>query len=92
MVIIGGMGSLFGAVLGATFVTVLPYLIEYGLFLLPISKDIETILFAINYAAFGLATMLFLLFEPGRLVGLGGRALARLPALLAFAEKKGIAR
>jgi len=92
MVIIGGMGSLFGAVLGATFVTVLPYLIEYGLFLLPIGKDVETTLFAINYAAFGLATMLFLLLEPGGLVGIGERALAWLPSLLALREKKEVAR
>src|SRR5437660_4021202 len=35
MVIIGGMGSLLGALLGAAFVTVFPYLIEAGLLALP---------------------------------------------------------
>src|SRR5207244_8006985 len=35
MIIIGGMGSLFGAVLGAIFVTIFPYIIEIGLFTLP---------------------------------------------------------
>jgi branched-chain amino acid transport system permease protein len=88
MVIIGGMGSLVGAVLGAIFVTVLPYLIEYGLFLLPVGKDVETTLFAINYAAFGLATMLFLLLEPGGLVGLGGRIVSGLSALQDSGAKK----
>jgi branched-chain amino acid transport system permease protein len=77
MVIIGGMGSLLGAVLGATFVTVLPYVIEHAIFLLPVGKDVENTLFAVNYAAFGLVTMLFLLVEPGGLVGLGERVFAR---------------
>ena len=87
MVIIGGMGSLLGAVLGAAFVTVLPYVIEYAIFLLPVGKDVETTLFAVNYAAFGLVTMLFLLVEPGGLVGLGERLFARLRALRPDAAK-----
>jgi branched-chain amino acid transport system permease protein len=35
MVIIGGMGSLLGALLGAAFVTIFPYIIETGLLALP---------------------------------------------------------
>jgi branched-chain amino acid transport system permease protein len=77
MVIIGGMGSLIGAVLGAAFVTLLPYLIEYLLFLLPGAQNAENTLFAINYAAFGAVMMIFLVIEPGGLAGLGRRFFLR---------------
>jgi branched-chain amino acid transport system permease protein len=77
MVIIGGLGSLPGAVLGAVFVTVMPYVIEYVLFLVPSGGNVESSLFAVNYAAFGLVMMLFLLVEPGGLVGVSRRILAR---------------
>jgi branched-chain amino acid transport system permease protein len=77
MVIIGGLGSLLGALLGAVFVTVMPYFIEYLLFLLPVGGNVESSLFAVNYAAFGLVMMLFLLVEPGGLVGVGRRIAAR---------------
>jgi branched-chain amino acid transport system permease protein len=77
MVIIGGLGSLPGAVLGAIFVTVLPYVIEYLLFLVPTGRNVESSLFAVNYAAFGLVMMLFLLIEPGGLIGISRRIVAR---------------
>jgi branched-chain amino acid transport system permease protein len=77
MVIIGGMGSLYGAVLGAIFVTVLPYLIEYLLFLLPGTAGAENTVFAVNYAAFGIVMIIFLVIEPGGLVGVGRRIVAR---------------
>jgi branched-chain amino acid transport system permease protein len=80
MIIIGGMGSLAGAVLGALFVTMLPYLIEYLLFLLPGTEGAEDALFAINYAAFGLVMMIFLAVEPAGLVGLWRRMTGRLEA------------
>jgi branched-chain amino acid transport system permease protein len=69
MIIIGGMGSLLGAVLGAIFVTTLPYLIEHLLFLLPNTAGAENALFAVNYAAFGAVMIVFLIVEPGGLVG-----------------------
>jgi branched-chain amino acid transport system permease protein len=73
MVIIGGMGSLLGALLGAAFVTVFPYLIEAGLLALPGAQGYAGILFAINYAAFGLVMIVFLVFEPLGLVGIWRR-------------------
>ena len=73
MVIIGGMGSLLGALLGATFVTIYPYIIEIGLLALPGAQRYASLLFAVNYAAFGLVMILFLIFEPLGLVGIWRR-------------------
>src|SRR5262249_30225294 len=73
MVIIGGMGSLLGAVLGAIFVTIFPYLIEIALFSLPGAQRYASLLFAANYVAFGLVMLLFLILEPLGLVGIWRR-------------------
>ena len=73
MVIIGGMGSLLGALLGAAFVTIFPYLIEAGLLTLPGAQGYASLLFAVNYAAFGFVMILFLIFEPLGLVGIWHR-------------------
>src|SRR5207344_446489 len=60
MIIIGGMGSLLGAILGAIFVTLFPYLIEAVMQLLPGARAYAGVLFAVNYAAFGMVMILFL--------------------------------
>lgn len=73
MIIIGGMGSLLGAILGAVFVTLFPYLIETFLHLLPRAQQYAGVLFAVNYAAFGAVMVAFLLFEPTGLVGIWRR-------------------
>jgi branched-chain amino acid transport system permease protein len=73
MVIIGGMGSLLGALLGAAFVTLFPYLIEAALLALPGAQRYASLLFAVNYAAFGFVMILFLMFEPLGLVGIWRR-------------------
>ena len=73
MIIIGGMGSLLGALLGAFFVTMFPYLIEALLDLLPNVQKLAGDIFAVNYAAFGLVMILFLIFEPLGLVGIWRR-------------------
>ena len=73
MIIIGGMGSVLGAVLGAAFVTLFPYLIETALASLPGGESMSSLVFAVNYAAFGLVMILFLLFEPQGLVGIWQR-------------------
>ena len=73
MVIVGGMGSLLGALLGAAFVTLFPYVIEAGLLALPGAQRYTDLLFAVNYAAFGLVMILFLIFEPLGLVGIWHR-------------------
>ena len=74
MVIIGGMGSILGALLGAAFVTLFPYAIEALIESLPTPERYANLVFAANYAAFGLVMVLFLLFEPEGLVGIWRRA------------------
>jgi branched-chain amino acid transport system permease protein len=73
MIIIGGMGSLLGALLGAFFVTLLPYVIEAGMAMLPGAQRYAGVIFAVNYSAFGLVMILFLVFEPLGLVGIWHR-------------------
>jgi branched-chain amino acid transport system permease protein len=73
MIIIGGMGSLLGAILGAIFVTLFPYGIEAVLRALPGAQRYAGSLFAVNYAAFGLVMILFLVLEPSGLVGIWRR-------------------
>ena len=73
MIIIGGMGSPLGAVLGTAFVTVFPYAIEAAMRLAGLAERLSSIVFAVNYAAFGLVMLLFLVFEPQGLVGIWRR-------------------
>ena len=73
MVIIGGMGSLLGAILGTVFVVLFPYVIDTAMALLGIAGRLASVIFAVNYAAFGLVMILFLVFEPQGLVGLWRR-------------------
>lgn len=73
MVIVGGMGSLLGALMGAAFVVLFPYGIEWAMGVLPIPARLSGMVFAVNYAAFGLVMIGFLLFEPQGLVGIWRR-------------------
>jgi branched-chain amino acid transport system permease protein len=68
MIIIGGMGSILGALLGAAFVVLFPYAIEAAAAFLP--ARFGNAVFALNYAAFGMVMILFLLLEPAGLVGI----------------------
>ena len=73
MIIIGGIGSVLGALLGATFVVLFPYVIEWGARTAFGGDLLGSLTFAANYAAFGLVMILFLLFEPLGLVGIWKR-------------------
>ena len=74
MIIIGGMGSILGAVLGTVFVVLFPYAIEAADGAArPSPSAFVVVVFAVNYAAFGLVMILFLVFEPQGLVGIWRR-------------------
>lgn len=77
MIIIGGMGSLKGALLGAVFVTLVPYCIEWLMEAVPdLGLEISTVSSA-SHAAFGLLMILFLVFEPRGLIGAWKRTVGR---------------
>lgn len=71
MIIIGGMGSIPGALVGAGFVILFPYAIEALAGYLP--ERFSNTVFALDYAAFGLVMILFLLLEPAGLIGIWRR-------------------
>jgi len=75
-VIVGGIGSILGALLGTVFVVLFPYGIEALMHTLGLAERLSSVVFAINYAAFGLAMILFLIFEPQGLVGIWRRVQA----------------
>jgi branched-chain amino acid transport system permease protein len=75
-VIVGGMGSITGAVLGAAFMTLLPEILrESSLFFGELLKiDMGTILTPLRETIFGLLMVAFLILEPRGLAQLWKRA------------------
>jgi branched-chain amino acid transport system permease protein len=76
MIVLGGLGSVWGSILGATFVSALPLVLQQYAGSLPFIVDPgEPGIVASQAAAFlyGAAIVLVLLFEPGGLVGLARR-------------------
>jgi branched-chain amino acid transport system permease protein len=71
MIIIGGMGSITGALLGAAFVILFPYGIEAVAAFLP--PRFNSMVFAFDYSTFGVVMILFLLLEPAGLMGIARR-------------------
>ena len=63
MIIIGGVGSVLGSVLGAVFITLLPYVLDRLLFLVDL-KIRASNLAGVHQIAFGALIVAFLLFEP----------------------------
>ena len=65
MIIIGGMGSILGAILGAIFITGLPELLRLGTSRLSdVFPSLVGLFASLKLGAFGLAIVLFLVFEP----------------------------
>lgn len=65
MIIIGGLGSIYGTVLGTIFMVLLPEVMEWGVNLFSGSfPDLIQSLAYIKEMAIGLAIILFLIFEP----------------------------
>ena len=66
MIIVGGMGSVVGSVLGAVFITLLPFAVQRAFDALP--WHFGTTIFGVQQAAIGAAIIGFLLFEPDGLI------------------------
>lgn len=75
-VIVGGMGSILGAILGAVFMTLLPEFLREGSLLVgtTIGFDLATILTPLRETIFGLLMVSFLILEPRGLSQLWSRA------------------
>jgi branched-chain amino acid transport system permease protein len=63
MIIIGGVGSVLGSVLGAIFITLMPYVLDQMFVLLDL-KIRPNIIAGVHQIAFGSLIVVFLLFEP----------------------------
>jgi branched-chain amino acid transport system permease protein len=73
MILIGGLGSVLGSILGAVFVTMLPFVVERGVDLLGLPATFKTHLFAVQIGLFAILMLAFLMFEPHGLARLWGR-------------------
>ena len=73
MIIIGGLGTILGAVFGTIFVVLLPYTIDALGKTFHVPARLTTYMFAIQYSSFGLIMIVFLVLEPGGLVAVWNR-------------------
>jgi len=74
MIVIGGLGSRYGAIYGALFVSALPELVSEVGMVIPASGGwISEHLFDIQAGAYGLSIVLFLLFEPRGIAEMAAR-------------------
>ena len=64
MIIVGGMGSILGGLMGAIFITLLPYGIDSLFEYLPRAWRFGSTVFGVQVGAVGICIILFLLFEP----------------------------
>lgn len=68
MILIGGLGSVFGSILGAAFITLLPVLLgSFVDVLAAFMPDFYQLFSAFKDFVFGAVIILFLIFEPGGL-------------------------
>ncbi len=63
-IIVGGMGSILGSVLGAVFMTLVPELLKLVVGWLPVSANATLILSPVRTIVFGALIVGFLIFEP----------------------------
>jgi branched-chain amino acid transport system permease protein len=74
MIIIGGLGSIAGAVIGAVVITALPTYIDKLVQSLPASwpivEDLQLSIYALQAAIYGLIIVLFLIFESRGLIAI----------------------
>lgn len=74
MILVGGLGSVFGSILGAIFITLLPVALGYMVeFLTNFIPNAYSMLNSFREFVFGLVIILFLIFESGGLVHIWNR-------------------
>lgn len=88
MIVVGGMGSVLGSIIGAVVIVCLPYAVQAGVQALPAATHLISqspgdggllSAFALNQILFGVLIALFLTFAPRGLAALLGSAWRRLP-------------
>lgn len=88
-IIVGGLASVWGSILGAAFVFMLPRLIDQ-FSLLPPSNNTNGLSGGdLNAIIYGLLIVVFLLFEPGGIIGLVRRVRVLFPKFNRHGEKGG---
>ena len=63
-VIVGGMGSILGSILGAAFMTMVPEMLKLVVGWLPVGGDALSLISPVRTIVFGLLIVGFLIFEP----------------------------
>jgi branched-chain amino acid transport system permease protein len=63
-IIVGGMGSILGGILGAAFMTMVPELLKFAVDLLPGGAGLAVFLSPVRLVVFGALIIGFLVFEP----------------------------
>lgn len=63
-IIVGGMGSILGAILGAVFMTMVPEVLRIAVAWLPIEGDTLQYVSPVRTIVFGVLIVVFLIFEP----------------------------
>jgi len=74
MIIVGGIGTIFGSILGALFITAMPLVIERFSGSIPFLEGGLLRVSDLNNILFGLLIVVFLVFEPFGMAGLWRRA------------------
>ncbi len=65
MILVGGLGSVFGSIYGAIFITLLPVFLRGGIEILSgVMPDLANVLVGLKEVVFGLVIILFLIYEP----------------------------
>jgi branched-chain amino acid transport system permease protein len=65
MILVGGLGSVFGSIYGAVFITMLPVFLRSGIEILSgVMPDLANVLVGLKEVVFGLVIILFLIYEP----------------------------
>jgi len=68
MIIVGGIGSLLGSIMGAFLITLIPYFLIYLFGFFKAASYLRDYLYALESGIFGLLIIIFLLIEPRGLV------------------------